>query len=51
VRRGAADLVDQLSPIGIVIGPRRRRRRLRLRWSVAQWLIGRPNTPPVLVSA
>jgi hypothetical protein len=50
VRRGAADLVDRLSPIGVVIGPPRHRR-LRLRWSVAQWLIGRPNIPPVLVSA
>ena len=50
VRRGAGALVDRLSPIGVVIGAPRRRR-LRLRWSVAQWLIGRPNAPAVLVTA
>jgi hypothetical protein len=43
-------LVRELSPIAVVMGAPRRRR-FRVRRSVARWLIGRPNVPAVVAPA
>jgi hypothetical protein len=54
-RRGAVHeiakrLVNEISPIAVVVGERRRPWR-SLHWSMARWLIGRPNIQAVVVPA
>jgi hypothetical protein len=44
------DLVSTLSPIAVVVGAPRRHG-LRVRRSLARWLIGRPNVPAVVAPA
>lgn len=43
-------LMRELSPVAVVMGAPRRRR-LRVRRSVARWLVGQPNVPALVVSA